>query len=86
MIIPMAVKRKKKMASASATQAVLVHFDRNTMGRLKKFQSRFEREYGMKLKNAPAVKMLTIKGLNLFEMDGEQLDLVDAIAAKPKRK
>lgn len=81
----MAVK-KNKIASTPTTQAVLVHFDRNTMGRLKKFQSKFEREYGMKLKNAPAVKMLTIKGLNLFEMDGEQLDLVDAIAAKPKRK
>jgi hypothetical protein len=86
MITPMAVKRKNKMAPTSSTQAVLVHFDKSTMGRLKKFQSKFEREYGMKLKNAPAVKMLTIKGLNVFEMSGEQLDLIDAIAAKPKRK
>lgn len=81
----MAVK-KNKIASTPTTQAVLVHFDRNTMGRLKKFQSRFEREYGMALKNAPAVKMLTIKGLSVFEMSGEQLDLVDSIAEKSKKK
>lgn len=76
----------KTTKAAAATQAVLVQLEPNVIARLKRFQSKFNREYGVNLKNGPAVKMLLVKGLSVYETAGSQMDLEDAIVKKAKNK
>lgn len=75
---------KAKLPSKSTGTAVLIHLDKNTMGRLKIFQSWFGETHGTSLKNGPAVKLLMTTAMNDWEKQNRQMDLL-AVAAKKKK-